>query len=214
MWILEGHGGTRNLSQSGSNEQGEEQKVKEILRPKSEIQAVFPAKNWWPPKKKGLYWNCKGFSGQNLKFKRFFRPKTSDLPKKKVFTEIARDVPTENYSSGFSDRKQVISQKKKKKKGLHSKNFTKSCVSPQETRIWTSICAPEAPSLLIFSGHSPRLGGHNFFRLGGTSTQLRGHGPGMPPRGAGSDAKAMQYYFNRVAIFSSPKRRHLFKEIY
>ena len=39
------HGGTRNLSQSGSNEQGEEQRFKVIFRPKSEIQAVFPTKN-------------------------------------------------------------------------------------------------------------------------------------------------------------------------
>ena len=33
-----------------------------------------------------------------------------------------------------------------KKKGLHPKNVTKSGVSPQKTLIWTSICAPEAPS--------------------------------------------------------------------
>ena len=39
-----GHGGTRNLSQSGSNKQGEEQKVKEIFRSKSEIQAFFRPK--------------------------------------------------------------------------------------------------------------------------------------------------------------------------
>ena len=38
-----GTGGTRNLSQSGSNKQGEEQNVKGIFRPKSKIQAVFPA---------------------------------------------------------------------------------------------------------------------------------------------------------------------------
>ena len=83
--------------------QSEEQKVKGIFRPKSEIQAVFPA-------------------------------------------EIGN---------------QVIS----KKKCLHPKNVTKYGVSPQKTLIWTSIWAPEAPSLLISSGHSPRLGGHNF-RLG------------------------------------------------
>ena len=40
-----GHGGTRNLSQSGSNKQGEEQKVNGIFLPKWEIQTVFPAKN-------------------------------------------------------------------------------------------------------------------------------------------------------------------------
>ena len=33
--------------------------------------------------KKGLHWNCKGFSGWNRKFKRFFLPKTGDLQKKR-----------------------------------------------------------------------------------------------------------------------------------
>ena len=56
----------------------------------------------------------------------------------------------------------------------------KSVVSPQETPIWASICTPVAAILLISSGHSPRLGGHNFL-LGGTSSHLRGHGPGMTP---------------------------------
>ena len=77
--------------------------------------------------------NSEGFSGRNQKFKRFFRPKTSDLPKK----------------------------------SLHPKNVVKSGVSPQklqkyrwQTPIWASICTPVAPSLLISSEHSPRLGGH------------------------------------------------------
>ena len=68
----------------------------------------------------------------------------------------------------------------------------KSGVSPQKLRKyrwhtpnWASICTPVAPSLLISSGHSPRLGRHNF-RLGGTSSHLGGRGPGMPLRGAGS----------------------------
>ena len=65
VWIGEGRGGTRNLSQSGSNEQGEEQRFKRIFRPKSKIQAVFPAENWWSPKKR--------FS---LKFQGIFRPKS------------------------------------------------------------------------------------------------------------------------------------------
>ena len=52
VWIREGHGGTSNLSQSGSSEQGEEQRFKGIFRPKSEIQAVFPTENRWSPKKK------------------------------------------------------------------------------------------------------------------------------------------------------------------
>ena len=69
----------------------------------------------------------------------------------------------------------------------------KSGFSPQnlrkyqwQTPIWALICTPAAPSLEISSGNSPRLGGHNFC-LGGTSSHLGGHGPGVPPRGAGSD---------------------------
>ena len=69
---------------------------------------------------------------------------------------------------------------KKKQKGLHSKNVTKSGVSPQKTLIWTSICAPEAPSLLISSAHSPRLGGHNF-RLGGHKQSVGGARPRYAP---------------------------------
>ena len=61
----------------------------------------------------------------------------------------------------------------------------KSGVSPQKTPIWASISTPVAPNLLISSGHSPRLGG-TIFVWGGTSSHLGGHGPGMPPRGAGS----------------------------
>ena len=98
-------------------------------------------------KKKGLHRNCKGFSGRNRKFKRFFRPITGDL---------------------------------QKKKGLHSKNVTKSGVSPRKILIWTSICAPEAPSLLISLGHSPRLGGGTIFVWGGTSSQLGGTAPVYP----------------------------------
>ena len=67
----------------------------------------------------------------------------------------------------------------------------KSGVSPQKLRkyrwqtpIWATICTPVAPSPLIFSGHSPRLGGHNF-RLGE-------HDPGMPPRSVGPGATGVQ----------------------
>ena len=64
-----------------------------------------------------------------------------------------------------------------KKKDLYSKNVMKSGVSPQKLRnywwqtpIRASNCTPVAPSLLISSGHSPRLGGHNFC-LGGGGAQ-------------------------------------------
>ena len=121
MWIREGHGGTRNLSQSGSNEQGEDQKF---------IQTFFPAQSRWSPKKKSLHWNSEGFSGRNHKF------------------------------NHFSGRKRVISKK---------------------TPIWASICSPMAPSLLISSGHSPRLRGAQFLFGGGTSSHLGGTVPECPP---------------------------------
>ena len=89
------------------------------------------------------------FSRRNRNSKRFFRPKTGDL--------------------------------KKKKKGLHSKNVTKSGVSPQKTLICASICTPEAPSLLIFSGHSPRLGGAQFSFRGAQAASWGGTAPVCPP---------------------------------
>ena len=61
----------------------------------------------------------------------------------------------------------------------------KSSFSPQnvqkyqwQTQIWASICTPAAPSLEISSGHSPRLGGHNF-RLGGTAPVCPPVEPGL-----------------------------------
>ena len=200
MWIREGHGATRNLSQSGSNEQCEDQRLKGIFLPKPGIQAVFQAESRWSQKKKGSSLKLKGISGQNRDFKRLFRPKTSDLQKtktKKVFTEIERNFPAKiRTSRGFSGRKQVIFEKK----DLLPKNVMKSGVSPQKLRkcrwhtpIWASICSAVAPSLLISSGHSPRLWrGGTIFVWGGTSSHLGGHGPGMPPRGAGSGGSLTQ----------------------
>ena len=61
--------------------------------------------------------DSKGFSGRNRKFKRFFRPKTGDFQKKKVFSKFARAFPADiGNSSGFSGRKQVISKTKTKKR--------------------------------------------------------------------------------------------------
>ena len=115
-----------NLSKSGSNQKGEEQRFKGIFRPKSEFQAVFPAENRWSPKKK-------------------------------------------------------------KKKGLHPKNVMKFGVSPQKSLYWASICTPVAPSLLISSGHSPRLGGHK--------QSFGGARPRYAHRGAGSASINQSYLF-------------------
>ena len=67
------------------------------------------------------------------------------------------------------------------KKGLYPKNVTKSGVSLLKTPILASICAPEALSLLISSGHSPRLGGNNF-RLGGHKQSVGGTRPRYAPQ--------------------------------
>ena len=87
-----------------------------------------------------------GFFGRNRKFKRFFRPKTGDL-------------------------------QKKKKKGLHPKNVMKSGVSPP---IWALICSPVAPSRLISSRHSPRLGG-TILAWGAQAVIWGGTAPVCPP---------------------------------
>ena len=96
-------------------------------------------------------------------------------PKKRVFNS--------KISTNFDCRLTILAifheflsdWKPKKKKGLCPKRFLKSGVNHQKLPpIWefqASICTPITPSLLISSGHSPRLGGH---------------GPGMPPRGAGT----------------------------
>ena len=152
VWIQKGHGGTRNLSLSGSKEQGVVRKFKGIFRLKSEIQVAQVTS-----KKKGLHWNFKEFSGRNQKFKWFFRLKTSDLQKKKVFTEISRDFLAEiEVSSGFSNFKSI----KNTNLGLDLRS--------------------KAPNLLISSGHSPRLGEHNF-RLGGHKQSVEGARPRYAP---------------------------------
>ena len=93
-------------------------------------------------------------------------------------------------------------QKKKQKKGLRPKSFMKSGVSPQklqkygrQTRIWesqASICIPITPSLLISSGHSPRLGGTIF--VWGAQAVIWGARPrNAPPRGAGPGGQATNH---------------------
>ena len=86
----------------------------------------------------------------------------------------------------YSSVDQTNIVKTKKKMSSSQKCYEIRCESTKITKlravtpIWesqASICTPIAPSLLISLGHSPRLGG--------TSSHLGGHGPGMPPRGAG-----------------------------
>ena len=107
MWIWEGHG-SREIYPSLD----QMHKVKT----KKQVKTGFSSRKQMIslPPKKGLHWNSKSFSGRNQKFKRFFRPKTGDLQKKKkkVFTEILRVFLAEIRNSNvFSSRKQVISKK-------------------------------------------------------------------------------------------------------
>ena len=64
-------------------------------------------------------------SRKDRKFKRFFRPKSSDLQKKKrkkVFAKIQSDFSAEIQNSNvFFAQNQVISKKKKKKKKVFAK---------------------------------------------------------------------------------------------
>ena len=61
-------------------------------------------------KKKDLRRNPKAFSSRKQKFKRFFRPETGDLKKKKkVFAEIHRLLQAESRNlNGFSGQKQQL----------------------------------------------------------------------------------------------------------
>ena len=93
----------------------------------------------------------KGFSGRNREFKRFLRPKTGNLKKKKR---------SSSQKSGFSPQ-----------------NLQKY---QWQTPVWASICTPAAPSLEISLGHSPHLGG-TIFVWGKQAVIWGGYGPGMPP---------------------------------
>ena len=125
--------------------------------------------------------HSKGFSGRNRKFRRFFRPKTGDLKKKRS-----------------SPKLQEIFLPKSQIPKIYPKNVAKSGVSPPKTLIWTSICAPVAPSLLISSGHSPRLGG-TIFVWGAQAVIWGEHSPGMPPHGAGSSPSIVSQVTKRGA---------------
>ena len=90
-----GTGARRNLSQSGSDEQGEKQRFKGIFRPKSEIQAVFTGD--LQKQNKGLLQICKGFSGRKQvisKKKKRFSPNLQGIFRPK--SEIQAVFPAEN----------------------------------------------------------------------------------------------------------------------
>ena len=98
----------------------------------------------------------------------------------------------------FSTNSKVKTKKKKKKRRSSFPKFHEiRCESTKTTKqqfllanfraistnlgvLGLSICIPVAPKLLISSGYSPCLVGHQQSFGGGG-----GHGPGKPPRGAG-----------------------------
>ena len=124
----------------------------------------------------------KGFSGQNRKFKRFFRPKAGDLQtkkqKKKVFPEIARDFQAEiGNSSGFSGRNRKFKRffrpktdDLQKKKSSSQKRHKIWFQSTQDTNLDLDLRS-RSPEPVNFFEPQSSLGGHNF-RLGGTRSQL------------------------------------------
>ena len=139
-----------------------------IFRPKSEIQAVFLAKNRWSPKKKRSSLKLQGIFRPKSEI---FRPKTGDLQKKKVFTEIAREFPAEiGNSSGFSGQKQVLS---KQKRSSSQKRYKIWCQSTKNTNLDLDL-RYRSPEPVTFFGAQSSLGR-------GTCTQLGGAAAVCPP---------------------------------
>ena len=140
--------------------------------------------------------DSKGFSGRKRKFKRYFRPKTGDLQKKKS-SLILRGI---------------FWPQSEKKRSSSQKRHEIRCQSTKNT-IWAWICTPVAPSLLISSGHSHRLGGRNF-RLGGAQAVIwGGTAPVCPPVAPGLEScyrkndyfqkTFEEYYHGLVSFFFS-----------
>ena len=152
----------------------------------------------------------KGFSGRNQvisKKKKVFTEIARDFPaeignssgfygrvqviskkKKKVFTEIARDFPAEiGNSCGFSGQRRMFS--KKKKRSSSQKRHKHWCQSTTNTNLDLDLRSRSSEPVNFFGAQSS-LGGGTIFVWGGTSSQLGGHVPGMPPHGAGSVSTA------------------------
>ena len=118
---------TRNLSQSGLKEQGEDQRFKGIFR-------------------------------RNRKFKRFFRPKTGDFQKKRSLFQKCHEIRCQSTKT------------------------TKLLVANTNSGLELHSSSPE---LVNFFGAQSSIGGVQFLFGGGRKQSFGGHGPGMPPCGAG-----------------------------
>ena len=138
--------------------------------------------------------NSSGFSGRK-----------QVISKKKGFTEIVRSFPAEiGNLSGFSGRKQEIS---KKKRSSTRKWHEIRCQSTKITKIPVAktnlglVLHSSSPEPVNFLGAQFSLDGVTIFVWGGTNSHLGGHGPGVPPRGAGSGF---------VTLFSTSKMLYIF----
>ena len=102
---------------------------------------------------------------------------------------------------------EFLSEDQKQKRSASKKFYEIRCESTKITKIravntnlgvLASICNPKAPSLLISSGHSPRLGG--------TSAHLGGTAPECPPVAPGLRATycvVFVYYAYFVTLYGS-----------
>ena len=177
MWIREEHGGTRNLFQSGSNEQGEDLRLKGICRPKSQIQVVFSAENRWSPKMKRSSLILRGIFRPKSEIQAVFRAENRWSFLRGIFwpkSEILAFFPAENRWSP-----------KKKKRSSSEKRHEIRSQSTKNINLGLDLhsCSPESVN---FFGAQSSLGRAQF-SLGGTSSHLEGARPRYAPHGAGSD---------------------------
>ena len=128
---------------------------------------------------------------------------------KKVKTKKRKGLQYKNFhkfwllSQNSCDFPRILKWRPQKKEVFGPKRFMKSCLSPQKLRkkqfLLTNSRAvntilgvfgldlhSSSPEPVNFFGAQSSLGGGNFL-LGGASSHLGGHGPGMHPRGAGLD---------------------------
>ena len=166
-----GTGSTRNLSQSGSNEQGEDQKFIEIFRLKSEIEAFFRPKTGDHQKKERSSPNFKGIFRPKSEIQTFFLAENRSSPQKKVFIEIPRNFAAKYRWSSKKKEKRSSSQKCHEIRGQSTKILK---IPVTNTNLGLNLHS-SSPKSVNFFGAQSSLGGHK--------QSLGGHVPGMPPCG-------------------------------
>ena len=143
---------------------------------------------FWGGHEKFIYVNSRGARGHE----KFNKVKT------KKRSEFQRDFLAKfRNSNGFSGRKQVISKKQKKKKGLHPKNFMKSGVSPQKLRKYRWIASI---SVNFFGAHSS-LGRAQISFGGGHKQSFEGAQPRNSPPWRRVCSSTCMLYYNLITQF-------------